>query len=258
MWRIRLDTTAHRLAVEVRDPDLLLAHFYTFDIAERGIRQLPLQQGQAWWQGLEDAHAGFIYLHGYGDRKLGQHKGITAVEAATAEIAWEETELAYYGTALHGLLAYTAAMPEAAFCLLQPDTGKQLQTGIPQQQAAEAVAQYNPVRYSQAVYPSLYREGEAYFDQVRQFLEAQHMAGATQAIEYAETATALVMSYYVRAADNTLQNMLAVFDAEGKLRLKEQLAGGLSGIGSDTFFIFMDGLYFVRDRAILEVYRLLA
>lgn len=258
MWRIRLDTSTNRLALEVRDPDLLLAHFYTFGILDLSIKQLPLQKGQAWWQGLEDAQDGYIYLHGYGDRKLGQHKGIIALEASTAAVAWEEKELAFYGIAANGVLAYMAEAPEAAFRSLQTDTGQQVQANTTQQQAAEMVAVYNPLRYRQAVYPVLYREGEEYFAQVLQFLETQHIAGATQAIEYAETDAALVVSYYEGAADGTLQNYIVVFDKEGSFCLKERLAGGLSGIGSDTFFIFMDDLYFVKDKAILEVYRLLA
>lgn len=258
MWRIRLDTAARRLALEVRDPDLLLTHFYTLDLTTFRIGQLPIQQGQAWWQGLEDTQGGYIYLHGYGDRKLGQHKGIIALEAATAALAWEEAELTLYGVTVEGLLAYPAATPEADFRLLLLSTGQQLRGGITQQQAAEAVAGFSAIRYRQAVYPVLYLEGEEYFAQVQQFLEAQHLHGTIQAIEYAETAIAFCISYYIRATDGTLQNYIAVFDTAGTLRLKEQLAGGLSGIGSDTFFIFMDELYFIKEKAILEVYRLLA
>ncbi|GAA4437222.1 hypothetical protein GCM10023188_31190 [Pontibacter saemangeumensis] len=258
MWRIRLDTTANRLALEVRDPDLLLASFYTMDLGTRHLKQLPLPQGTAWWQGLEEAQDSYIYLHGYGDRRMGQHKGVLAVEAGTAAVAWEETELAFYGMAADGMLAYIAATPEAAFRLLQPATGQVVQDGITQQQAAAMVAQHSHLRYRQAVYPVLYREGEEYFAQVQQFLDSQQLTGATQAIEYAETDAYLAVSYYVQAADSTLQNYMAVFDIEGSLCLKERLAGGLSGIGSDTFFIFMGDLYFVKDKAILKVYRLLA
>jgi hypothetical protein len=258
VWRIRLDTTAKRLALEVRDADVLLAHFYTFDAHLSDMKRLTLSQGQAWWQGLEDAQNGYIYLHGYGDRKLGQHQGITALAAASDTKSWEEAELAFYGLTADGLLAYPAATPEADFQLLEMSTGKPLKTDISQQQAAEAVEQNSQSRYSEAIYPGLYLEGEGYYKEVREFLEAQLHAKPVQAIEYAETDTALVTSYYERELDGLLINYIAVFDMEGHLQLKEKLANGLSGIGSDTFFIFMDDLYFIRDKAILEVYRLLA
>ena len=255
MWRIRLDTAANRLALEVRDPDLLLAHFYTFGISGRSLKPLPLQQ--AWWQGLEDAQDGYIYLHGYGDRKMGQHKGIIAVEAGTGAVAWEEQELALYGIAENAVLAYMAVAPEAAFLSLQPGTGQQMRESVTQQRAAEMVAEFSLLRSRQAIYPVLYREGEEYFAEVQQFLNSLQITGATLAIEYAETEAAFVASYYERCADGTLQNYIAVFDKEGSFCLKERLASGLSGIGSDTFFIFRDDLYFVKDHAILEVYRLI-
>ncbi len=257
MWRIRLDTTARRLALEVRDADLLLAHFYTLDIQTRQLQQLPLQTGEAWWQGLEDAQDGFIYLHGYGDRKLGQHKGIQALDAQTLAVAWEHTALAFYGMAAEGILAYLADAPEGAFRVLQPATGEPLQTGLTQQQAAEAAAAFSTQRLQSAVYPVLYLEGEEYFTQVQQFIQAQDLQEAALAIEYAEAGSAIVLSYYTREAIGTYQNCIAVFDAAGNLCLKETLADGLTGIGSDTFFIFMDELYFLKNKATLEVYRLL-
>ncbi|MCJ8163346.1 DUF4905 domain-containing protein [Pontibacter sp. E15-1] len=258
VWRIRLDTAARRLALEVRDADLLLAHFYTLQTETLALQQLPVPSGKAWWQGLEDAQHGHVYLHGYGDRKLGQHKGITALEAATLAVAWDEPGLAFYGMAEEGVLAYTADAPEAAFQELQAATGACLRTDLTQQEAAEAVARYSAARFRQAVYPVLYLEGEDYFTQVQQFLESRQLHGAALAIEYAETGEAIIISSYWRTPGGSYQNCIVVFDHTGSLCLKAVLADGLTGIGSDTFFIFMDDLYFLKDKAHLEVYRLLA
>ncbi|RDV11809.1 DUF4905 domain-containing protein [Pontibacter diazotrophicus] len=258
MWRIRLDTAANRLALEVRDADLLLASFYTLDVSAYTLMPLPLPQAQSWWQGLEDAQGGFLFLHGYGDRKLGQHKGIRAIAAASGKVAWEVPELAFYGFVPDGVFAYPAATPEAPFDVLQLDTGQPVRTGVPQQQAADEVVHFGHTRFRNAVFPVLYLAGEAYFDEVKNFLSTQLHTAVVSGLEYAETDTALVVSYYERAVDNTLKNYVAVFDLDGSLLLKEQLADGLSGIGSDTFFIFMHDLYFIRNKTSLEVYRLLA
>ncbi|WP_162056220.1 DUF4905 domain-containing protein [Pontibacter pamirensis] len=258
MWRIRVDTAAQSLALEVRDADLLLASFYTLDASAYTVKLLPLPQAKNWWQGLEDAQGGFLFLHGYGDRKMGQHKGINAIAEASGKAVWEVPELAFYGLVPEGVVVYPAATPEATFDVLQLDTGQPNRTGVPQQQAAEEVAQYSHTRYKDAVFPALYLEVEIYFDEVKNFLAVQLNTEAVSGLEYAETDGALVVSYYERAAENTLTNYIAVFDLDGGLLLKEQLADGLSGIGSDTFFIFMHDLYFIRNKTSLEVYRLLA
>jgi len=257
VWRIRIDTSANRLALEVRDADLLLAFFYTLDCQSHTLQPLTVPQALTWWLGLEDAAAGLVYLHGYADHKLGQHKGITALSAATDKIQWEATGLAFYGLCDGGLMAYPAAASEEDFVLLDSTTGQILKEKITQQAAVAATEKFSHSRYRACTYPILYREGEAYFAQVQTFVEAQLGQTPVRAIEYAETGEALVVSFYTAAADGKLNNYLAVFNFEGNLQLNITLGTGLSGIGSDTFFIFKDKLYFIQNKDSLHIYALL-
>ncbi|MBD1395811.1 DUF4905 domain-containing protein [Pontibacter sp. JH31] len=256
MWRIRIDTSAGRLALEVRDSDLLLAYFYTLDCQSHTLLKLELAEKHTWWLGLEDARQGMVYLHGYGDRKLGQHKGIRTLSANTGEEQWHRPGLTFYGIEDTGLLAHDAALPEEPLQLLDLRTGEVLQKGISQKMAADRVEAYSRERYSQVGYPILYREGEEYFEQVRDFLAQQLDCEPIKAVEYAETDNGLVISYYVANEKNKLDNFLAVFDLNGFLHLNELLAGGLNGVGSDTFFIFMRSLYFVQNQISLKAYSL--
>ena len=254
MWRIRIDTACKQLAVEVRDADLLLAHFYTLATEAFTLRKLDLNPSKAWWQGLEDAQQGMLYLHGYGDRKTGQHKGISAIHTSSGEQSWEAEALAFYGFAEGGLLAYTADSPEEALMLLDPENGNLLRTGIAQQEAAKLVAGFNPVRYADAIFPVLYLEGEPYFNDVSQFIRVQAGQEPVKGIEYAETDQYIVVSYYTPTAAGHLDNFVEVYDLEGNLQLKVKLGSGLSGIGSDTFFIFNLRLYLLLDKQVLQVY----
>ncbi|MFD2245302.1 DUF4905 domain-containing protein [Pontibacter ruber] len=256
MWRIRLDTLAGRLAVEVRDADLLIASFYTFDCQAHALQELKLPGQLTWWQGLEDAHKNLLFIHGYGDRKVGQHKGITALAAETGAVQWQEPDLTFYGVIAEGVLAYPAATPESGFILLQTQSGAVLQQNITQQEAVEKVNNYNIARYNACTYPMLYLEGEVYFLEVSRFLAEQGAGEALKAIEYAETEQFMIISYYCLADEDKLDNFVAVFDLEGDLHLKEKVAGNLHGIGSDTFFIFKHELYFVQNSDTLQVYNL--
>ncbi|WP_460879092.1 DUF4905 domain-containing protein [Pontibacter rugosus] len=161
MWRIRLNTTINMLALEVRDSDLLLTQFYTLGTDGFILQQLALPEAQAWWQGLEEAEHGQIYLHGYGDKKLGQHKGIVAVAPETGYKVWEQTELAYYGIAPEGIVAYHPKQPEAPMQVLAPKSGVPTGQVLNQVQAAEVVAQHSRSRYADCHYPVLYREGRS-------------------------------------------------------------------------------------------------
>ncbi len=243
----------------MRDADTLMAYFYTLDCATYTLQEIKLPQKLTWWQGLEDAHQGNLYFHGYADRQLGQHRGITAIKAATGELQWESLEQAFYGVVKDGILSYPATDPEANYTLLDAALGKTITPGIKQQEAIAEVTEFSHKRYSQCRYPILYKEGEEYFEQVRNFILAT-VAGAhpVQAIEYAETDSSLIISFYSASAENKIDNILLIFNLAGELLLQEILGTGLSGIGSDTFFIFESDLYFIQNKDTLKAYKLIS
>lgn len=256
MWRLRLDTLGGWLALELRDADLLQAQFYTLRLPAGLPAPLHIPDQSTWWLGLEEAHAGQLYLHGYGERKLGQHLGVRAFSAETGDLIWQQPVLALYGIAATGLLAYDPIQLSGELLLLDSSTGETLQSGIPQHQASGWVKGYLAARQQGVQYPQLYLAGEDYFEQVQNFLSQALGCEAVSAIEYAETETCFVMSYYIRKDADKLDNFLAVFDLNGFLHLNQLLVGAIDGVGSDTFFIFMRKLYFVQNKATVTAYSL--
>jgi hypothetical protein len=256
VWRIRLDARGGWMALEVRDADLLQAHFYTLRLADGQLLELKLPDHNTWWLGLEDVHDQVLYLHGYGDRKLGQHKGIRAFAADSGRALWQQPDLAFYGVEERGLLVSDISQERGELLLLESGYGKTVQNDISQKVAADRVQRYHQLRFEGVLYPHLYREGEVYYEQVRDFLRQELDCEPVRALEYAETDTCLLVSYYIDAGENKLDNFLAIFDLNGFLHLNELLAGAIDGVGSDTFFIFMRNLYFVQNKTTLKAYSL--
>jgi hypothetical protein len=240
----------------VRDGDVLLADFYTLNLHDYTLKQFLLPPGKSWWQGLEDAHDGIILLHGYGDRKLGQHKEIKAYAANSHLLQWEMPEHTFYGVARDGILAFATASPETGLVMLSTDRGEVSREGISQQQAAELVQQFTALRHAACIYPVNYLAGEPYFNEVKQFIAHELKVEPVRALEYAESSDFIVVSYYLQNSDTKLDNYLVVFNTDGRLVLKECLGVGLSGLGSDTFIIFNQNLYFLQYKDILKVYKL--
>lgn len=233
-----------------------MAYFYSLPVETHQLSQLQETQPFTWWQGLEDAQHGLIFLHGYGDRKLGEHKGIVALSAQEQKILWENKELTFYGITEDGILVYPASDPENKFALLQFETGAVLSEKFSQHQAMEKVDFYTVARNINCLFPLHYKEGEAYFEQVRNFLSVQLPCKPVKAIDYAETENFIICSFYETDAFGELNNQLVVFDLEGNLYLHETLGTRLKGIGTDTFFIFKEILYFIQNRSFLTAYKL--
>nr|WP_255594513.1 DUF4905 domain-containing protein [Pontibacter sp. HSC-14F20] len=244
------------MALEVRDADLLQTRFYTLHLTGSPLLELKLPDLNTWWLGLEDVHKQVLYLHGYGDRKLGQHKGIRAFATDSGIALWQQSELAFYGIEERGLLAYEVTQTGKELLLLESGYGKTIRSDISQKEAADGVQRCHKLRFEAVRYPHLYREGEIYYEQVRDFLVQELDCEPVTALEYAETDTCLVVSYYCRTNENKLDNFLAVFDLNGFSHLNELLAGAIDGVGSDTFFIFMRSLYFVQNKTSLKAYSL--
>ncbi|TXK44289.1 DUF4905 domain-containing protein [Pontibacter qinzhouensis] len=256
LWRLKLDTATGNLALEVRDGDLLLTSFWVLNCQTLALQELQLPRPNTWWYGLEEAHGGFVWLHGYGDRKLGQHKGITAM-ATNGQVLWEQPELAFYGVGQRGLYAHEVQQPGTGLRLLEIASGKETHQGISQAEAAEQVHLFNTLRFENCQYPVLYLEGETYFNEVAAFLQATQAIEAVKAIEYLDTASHILVSCYRQSSEGKLDNYLFIFDLEGNLCYSECLASELSGIGSDTFFIFRGDLYFIQKKEILQIHSLL-
>jgi hypothetical protein len=217
---------------------------------------VPLAPEKSWWLGLEDVHAGVLLLHGYGDRKLGQHKGIKAFAGDKDSMVWEQADLTFYGIAAEGVLAYESQAPESNFFILDIRGGEVLQDNITQAEAAMLVQHFARERFAACTYPVAYRDGEVYFSDVQEFITHQFSEEPVQALEYAELNNYIVVSYYLQGADSKLTNYLAVFDTAGNLLLKECLGTGLTGLGSDTFIIFNQILFFIQQKNILKVFKL--
>jgi hypothetical protein len=251
---MRLDAATALMALEVRDADLLLADFYSLELKQHKLTKLPLPAAKNWWLGLEDLHQGLLLLHGYGDRQLGQHKGIMAYTAQEGYLQWQHPELAFYGVTADGILALN--LQDQKLYLLDPQTGTILPESVSLEGGAIAVAAYNNISSQACTYPMLYLEGEPYFAEVQNFLKDQLQVEAVRGIEYAETEQHILVSFYTETAAGKLDNTLSVFDLSGNLQLQQRIAHGLSGIGSDTFIIFNHNLYFIQQRNILVVYSL--
>lgn len=255
MWRICLDTVQSRLAIEVRDAEVLLAHFFSLDARIFNLLPIQLENTLTWWLGLEDAHDGLVFLHGYGDQQMGEHKGIRAFAVPANTMQWEQDTLRFYGVGEQGLLVQPADAA-TSFKVVNYRTGAETGEVISQQQVVDAIAGFHEERYKNCIFPMHYRQGEAYFTMVQEFLEAQLNIKATGAIEYAETEKFIISSYYEKDREDKLNNGLTVFDLRGNLYLHVTLGTRLKGIGTDTFFIFGKNLYFIQDRNSLVVHSL--
>lgn len=95
-------------------------------------------------------------------------------------------------------------------------------------------------------YPSIYHEGEEYFDQVKEFLKNKGKM-PIKAIEYWEGKSSIAISYF-EESEKELQNILMVLDHNGENESYYKIDSNCKGISDGTFFVVKESLVFARDK----------
>lgn len=248
VWRVRPDHPAGFLALEIRDGDRLQTEFTGIDIVTGKLLGPSFRAAESWWVGLEDAHNQRIYLHGFADRRVGAHRGITAVNLATRQVVWQREEVAFYSFGPDEVIIARAATGDD-FVLLDGQNGDILEPVVAPATAHEWAAAFARQRATQEQHPVHYPAGSEHFVLLSQFISARAGRQPIGAIDYLETTLFFGLAYYVAAADNKVKNILAVYAAQdGALWHEVVLTEAGPGISPGTFFLMRETMLFVQER----------
>lgn len=257
IWQIRPDFEQEILALELRDGDRLQTEFVVLD-AKTGLAQEPYQASENWWVGLEDTGWGILFLHGFADRKVGSHAGLTAVNINPQQVLWQHEQAVFYGLAVDfKILAQPNHTEKEAFIALDAQTGTVLETAIPWEQAYNAVTTFAQARQKLGLYPVHHTAGSAYFDLLSQFIFSRTGRQVVGAIDYLEVSNFLIFSYYEAMLAGKMKNILGIYSAEeGSLITEEIINASVAGLGTDSFLVMKNTLLFIVEKQTLVAYKL--
>ncbi|QNF31423.1 DUF4905 domain-containing protein [Adhaeribacter swui] len=255
IWQIRPDFEQELLAIELRDGDRLQTEFILLDV-KTGQAGAPYQAPENWWVGLEDTNWRVFFLHGFADRKVGAHVGITAVSADKQQILWQHNEAVFYGLVEGGkVLAQPDKTEKAKFIALDAHSGAILENAIPREQAEAAVAAFARTRAQRGFYPVPYPVESEYFNLLSRFVLTRTGRQVAGIIDYLEVGKFLILSYYEAAPDDKWKNWLGLFAAETGVLVWEQVINdSLAGWGTSSFFVMKNTLLFITEKDTLVGY----
>ncbi len=246
IWKIKPDAVTQMLALEVRKTEILQAGFYSVNI-QTGKQTLEnYQTKERWWTGLEDACNGLLLLHGYEAIKdTGRHLGISAISATDGQLVWEAPELTFSGLlSAESLLAENA---EGQLMEVELQTGKKQKYSFTKEHAKTAIKAFEKNRGNALTVPVPYLPADAHYPLLQDFIREKTGKEASQTIEYLEQEEYIFLSFYAET-NSILANFLMVCSAQGELLLDICLEPAVAGLGSDTFFIFAEKLFFIQEK----------
>jgi len=96
------------LAGEERNIETKTASF--FCVNHSGMLWRGKSYGEQWWTGIEAAHRGVLFLHGYATPDLPGRKGITAVDCVTGQVLWKNADVTFLSAAEGNVYASSEAL----------------------------------------------------------------------------------------------------------------------------------------------------
>lgn len=246
IWKVKPDFSTGNLALEIRDPALLQTGYYVLQGASGRLQLENWLPREPWWVGLEAAHRNLLLLHGFPAVKdTGRHLGITAVSAEKGTITWDIPDLTFLGlVSADELLAQNQS---GRLYSVDLATGAAEEFSPPAAHAKIAVQAFEIELGKKWLVPLPYSPADAHYPVLQQFIRKQTGLEAVQTIEYLETDRHIVLSFYA-TNHGVLANFLMVCSLSGELLLHICLEEKVAGLGSDTFFIFAQKLFFIQEK----------
>ena len=254
IWQIRPDFEQGLLAIELRDGDRLQTEFVVLD-GKTGQAGVPYQAQENWWVGLEETSWRLLFLHGFADRKVGAHAGVTAVSVDQQQVLWQHEEIVFYDLANNFRVLAQLNKTEEVFIALDAHTGAVLESKITREQAQKAIADFTRLRAQLGRYPVHYAAESEYFNLLCQFVLSRSGRQVVGAIDYLEVGDFLILSYYEAVAPGKWKNILGIYAAaDGALLQEEVLNNSVTGLGTSSFFVMDNTFMFIIERNTLVAY----
>jgi hypothetical protein len=201
---------------------------------------------ERWWVTLLGASEETLLIQRYNPDNP-EMKSLYALDAETGTLRWNREDFAF--SKFHpGCLSGVTGDSERSPLVLDLKSGEIM--------SPVDVTEIDSHKISDPVRPFLYQEGTSYRATVSDYLSANFGHSPEGGVEYLEFGGKVVISYHIRARDG-LTNYLLALDESGGILLQENMASGLTGLGTDTFFVLSGCLFFVRNREELLSYQLI-
>lgn len=257
IWRI-LISDSEKLILETRDVRTKEVFFHCFDIWDGSKIFSDFQLEDKCWVGIETVHKDIIYFHKFPKPDLPIHAGIIAFDLASQKILWTNTELSYLFAHQDKVYAFKQGFEERYFYELDYLDGNVIKEyGNDYMTINNLKNEANNAKdWSSYIYPEILKTGS---DEKTKLLIAQ-LTGKNKTVgevEYNIYKSYLLFSYHSKVFENSLINKFFAVDLNSeKVVLSEILNANVSAMLTDSFFLYKNLLFLLREKNETVVYRI--
>lgn len=257
IWRILL-TDLGQIVLEERDVQKKEVFFSCIDRISGDFYWKDKKfLDELFWIGIEGTISKYLILHQFEKPDMPNHKKIITVDLNTGEIIWINDELTFYDLDEQYIYGYKTKFNDREFLQLSIDTGE-IKNNLGNELEAQTILNsikerdYSRYSFSQTIGdPST----QGYQKSIINRIIGDNIY--FNFCEYIDANDHLIFSYYDRIQPGSLVNRLVVYDkSEEKILLTETLNNSTPAPVPDSFFMFDNVLYFIKNKTELVAYSL--
>jgi len=258
IWRI-LISDSDKLILETRDANTKEVFYQCFNLENGEKIFSDLQLEEKFWLGIEAVYKEIIFFHKFPKPDLPGHKQIIAFDIASAKILWTNTVLSFlfiYNDAVYG---FQQGFEERYFFALDYLSGELIKDLGDDYKTINALRNQAEEEkdWSAYIYPKIFtndendaRIGEA----IKTHTKNLAIEGE---VEYNLYQDLLLFNHHSKVFEGSLVNKFSAVDlTSSKIVLSEVLNANAASLFTDSFFVYKNFLFLLREKNEVVVYQL--
>lgn len=229
-WQVKSDSATGKLAIEIRNEEEMSTTFYVVDIRTGAIEECWIPESLDWWSSLTGIYGDYLLISSFKGYDNPGPATLFIINRATKAIV-EQVENFVFDSMINGTVS--------GYVFDEKKSKKTV--------TLETLGSLEVV---QSLFPTLIKENDQDFSLIVDYLD---QVKPVIGYEYLQIADKIFMSYYV---GQKKFDRYFVWVESGNEVLHLKLDEGMSGLATESFFIFHNKLVFINNRSSLLAYEI--
>lgn len=258
IWRILL-SDSNKIYIEGRDKDKKEVDFSSYELETGEAVFENFQFEEKFWIGIEQIYKDILFMHKYPRPDLPVHNEIIAFDSASQKVLWSNSEGSYQFIYDDKVYLKTTFSDTDEVLVLDYLTGERLPDSISTLEMNEI---YNKMEseknYDDYNYPDKLYDNDPNAENIKATVLANAGDNDVQGeFQYLTEGSLLVSAIHTKKEDGKMTNTVFANNLNtGEILLQEIADDNLELFAIDSFFMFKNYLFLLKEKKQVDVYKL--
>ena len=231
--------------------------FQCFDLVKGKKIFKDFQHEEKSWVGIEAVYRDIIYFHKYAKPDMPWHKAVIAFDIAVQKILWSNEELSFLFAYDEKVLCFKQGFEERLFYTLNYQTGELLEDLGSNYLLVNSLKSKTEEEkdWSVYLYPQNINNADVKTKEI--INDCIDKVNVTGDIEFIVFKNLVLFNYHSSGNEKTFNNNFGTLNRDsGALILSEVLNAGVPSLYTDSFFIYKNFLFLLKEKNEVIIFNL--